>query len=93
MQNKNATRFYCSKETRTKQGYNTKTYPKLMLNILEIIGNFTFIYTYWVPLGKKLGFSTMVSTLFQLHFEVENIISNYRMFFPTQNDFFNYLPK
>jgi hypothetical protein len=44
-------------------------------------------------LGQKLGFSTMVSTLFQLHFEVENVISNCKMFFSTQNDVFNYLPK
>jgi hypothetical protein len=33
----------------------------------------------------------MVSTMFQLHFEVENVTSNYKMFFSTQNDIFNYL--
>jgi len=69
MQNKNATRFYCNNKTRTKQSY-TRTYPKLMLNILEVIGNPISIYTYWAPLGEKLGFSTMVSISFQLHFEV-----------------------
>jgi hypothetical protein len=42
-------------------------------------------------LGKKLRFS--VSTMFQLHFEVENVNSNYKMFFSTQNDGFNFLPK
>jgi hypothetical protein len=35
----------------------------------------------------------MVLTMFQLHFEVENVISNCKMFFPTQNDELNYLPK
>jgi hypothetical protein len=28
----------------------------------------------------------------QLHFEVENVTSNYKMFFSTQNDVFNCLP-
>jgi hypothetical protein len=31
-------------------------------------------------LGEKLKFSIMVSTMFQLHFEVENVISNYICF-------------
>jgi len=42
-----------------------------------------------LSLGKKPRFSTM----FQLHFEVENITSNCKMFFSTQNDVFNCLPK
>ncbi len=44
-------------------------------------------------LGEKPWFSTMVSTTFQLYFEVENVTSNYKMFFLTQNDVFNYLLK
>jgi hypothetical protein len=43
--NKNPTRIYCNEET--KQSYDKKTYPKLMLNKLKVMGNFTFIYTYW----------------------------------------------
>jgi hypothetical protein len=35
----------------------------------------------------------MVSSTFQLHFEVENVTSNYKMFFSIQNGVFNYLPK
>jgi hypothetical protein len=46
-------RFYCKEETKTKQGYDKKTYPKLMLNILKVMGNFTFVYTYWAPSSKK----------------------------------------
>jgi hypothetical protein len=34
----------------------------------------------------------MVLTTFQLHFEVENITSNCKMFFSTQNDVLNCLP-
>jgi hypothetical protein len=29
------------------------------------------------PLGEKPGFSTMVSIMFQLHFEIENVTPNY----------------
>jgi hypothetical protein len=41
-----STRFYCEEETKKKQGYDKKMYPKLMLNILKVMVNFTFIYTY-----------------------------------------------
>ncbi len=34
-------------------------------------------------LGEKLGFSTVVLTTFQLYFEVENVISNCKLFFST----------
>jgi hypothetical protein len=44
-------------------------------------------------LGEKLGFSNMVSIMFELCFEVENVISNYKMFFSIQNDILNCLPK
>jgi hypothetical protein len=37
--------------TRTKEGYDKKMYPKLMLNILKIMGN--FIYTSWACRSKK----------------------------------------
>jgi hypothetical protein len=46
-----------------------------------------------VSLREKLRFSTMVSTMFQLHFEVEKITSSYNFFFSTQNENFNYIPK
>ncbi len=49
--NKNPTRFYCKKET--KQGYGKKTYQKLVLNTLKVMGNSTFIYTYWGPSSKN----------------------------------------
>jgi hypothetical protein len=42
--NKNPTRFYYKKKTKTKQGYAKITYLKLMLNKLKVMGNFTFIY-------------------------------------------------
>jgi hypothetical protein len=48
-----STRFYCKEETKKEQGYDKKTYPKLMLNKLKVIGNFTFIYTYWALNSKK----------------------------------------
>jgi hypothetical protein len=32
--------------TRTKQGYDKKMYPKLVLNKLEVMCNSTFIYTH-----------------------------------------------
>ncbi len=51
------------------------------------------LYVVGRSLGEKLGFLTMVLTTFQLHFEVENVTSNYKMFFSTQNDVFNCLLK
>jgi hypothetical protein len=35
------------------------------------------LYVVGKSLGEKPWFSTMVLTTFQLHFEVENVISNY----------------
>jgi hypothetical protein len=43
VQNKNPIRFYCKEET--EQGYDKKTYLKLVLNILKTMGNSIFIYT------------------------------------------------
>jgi hypothetical protein len=45
------------------------------------------------PLGETLGFSNMVSIMFELSFKIESVISNYKMFFSIQNDIFNCLPK
>jgi hypothetical protein len=45
------------------------------------------------PLGEKSRVSTMVLTTFQQHSKVENVTSNSKYFFPTQNDMLNYLPK
>jgi len=42
---KNPTRFYCKEET--KQGYEKKLYPKLALNRLKVMRDFTYIYTHW----------------------------------------------
>jgi len=49
--------------------------------------------TLGTSLGEKPRLLTMVLITFQLHFEVENVTSNCKMFFSTQNDVFNYLPK
>jgi hypothetical protein len=51
VQNKNPTRFNCKKDT--KQGYDKKTYPKLMLNKLKVMGNYTFICTLWAFNSRK----------------------------------------
>jgi hypothetical protein len=53
VQEKNSTRFYCKNETKTKQGYDKKTYPKLMLNTQKVMENSTSIYTFWAPNSKK----------------------------------------
>jgi len=42
---KNPTRFYCKEET--EQGYDKKLYPKLTLNRLKVMRDFTYIYTHW----------------------------------------------
>ncbi len=44
VQNKNPIKFYCKEET--KQGYDKKMYPKLVLNRLKIMGTFTIVYIY-----------------------------------------------
>jgi hypothetical protein len=49
--NKNPTRFYYKEET--EQGYDKKSYPKLMLNKLKVMKNSTAIYTHWAPSSKK----------------------------------------
>jgi G:T-mismatch repair DNA endonuclease (very short patch repair protein) len=36
-----------------KQDYDKKTYPKLVLNILKIMRNFTSIHTCWAHSSKK----------------------------------------
>ncbi len=40
-------------QRRIEQGYDKKTYPKLLLNILKVMEKFTFIYTPWAPNLKK----------------------------------------
>jgi hypothetical protein len=54
MQNKNSTRFYVKKEIKTKQVYDKKMYPKLVLNKLKVIKNSTSIYTHWALDLRKL---------------------------------------
>jgi hypothetical protein len=49
--NINLTIFYYKEET--KQGYNFKTYPKLVLNKLKVMRNSTFIYTHCALSLKK----------------------------------------
>jgi hypothetical protein len=53
MQDNNPTRFYYKEEIKIKQGYDKKMYSKLMLNIVKVMGNYTFIYTLWAPNSKK----------------------------------------
>ncbi len=36
------------------KGYDKKTYPKLMLNKLKVLGGPNFIYTHKGPSSKKL---------------------------------------
>jgi len=43
--------FICKKET--KQGYDKKMHPKLMLNKLNVMGDSSYIYTHWAPNSKK----------------------------------------
>ncbi len=38
---------------RTKQGCDKRIYPKLVLNKLKIMENFTSIYTHWAPSSRK----------------------------------------
>jgi hypothetical protein len=47
--NNNPIRFYCKEEIKIKQGYDKKTYPKLVLNKLKVMRNSTFIYTHLAP--------------------------------------------
>jgi len=49
--NKNPIRFYCKEEI--EQGYDKKTYPKLVLNKLNVMKFFTSICTHWAPSPKK----------------------------------------
>jgi hypothetical protein len=51
--------FICKEET--KQGYDKKTHPKLVLKKLKVMGNFIFIYTHWALNSKKN------SNFFNLH--------------------------
>jgi hypothetical protein len=53
MQNKNPMKFYCKEEIKIEQGYDKKTYPKLVLNILKVMGNSPSKYTYWAPSSRK----------------------------------------
>jgi len=48
---KNPSRFYCKKET--KQGYDKKTYPKLVLNRLKVMRNSSSIYIPWALNSRK----------------------------------------
>jgi hypothetical protein len=38
---------------KTKQGYDKRMYPKLVLNKLKAMDNFTAIYIHWAPSSKK----------------------------------------
>jgi hypothetical protein len=46
-------KIYYKEETKTEQGYDNKTYPKLLLNTLKVMENPTFIYTHWTFNSKK----------------------------------------
>ncbi len=47
VQNKNPTKFYYKNKTKIEPGCHKKKYQKLVLNILKVIKNLTFIYTIW----------------------------------------------
>jgi hypothetical protein len=47
--NNNSIRFYCKEEIKIEQGYDKKTYPKLVLNKLKVMKNSTSIYTHLAP--------------------------------------------
>jgi hypothetical protein len=49
MQNKNPMKFYWHEEIKIEQGHEKKTYPKMVWNVLKVIGNFTSIYTHLAP--------------------------------------------
>jgi len=53
MWNKNPMIFYCKEEIKTWQGYDKRTYQKLVLNRWKIIGNSTSIYTYSTFSSRK----------------------------------------
>jgi len=36
-----------------RKGYDNKRHPKLMLNIIKVMGDLTSIYTYWAPSSRK----------------------------------------
>jgi len=42
--NKNPTKIHCKEEI--KQGYDKKMHPKLILNKINVMKNYTFIYTH-----------------------------------------------
>jgi len=52
--NVNAKIFNYKNMTRTKQDHDKDTYPKLMLNVLQVMWDSTFIYIHWAPNSKKL---------------------------------------
>jgi ATP adenylyltransferase/5',5'''-P-1,P-4-tetraphosphate phosphorylase II len=51
VQNKNPKRYYCKEGI--EYDYDKKTYPKLLLNKLKVMGNSTFIYTYMAFSSRK----------------------------------------
>jgi hypothetical protein len=54
MHNVNAKIFNYKNMTITKQDYDKNIYPKLLLNILQVMWDSTFIYVHWTPSSKKL---------------------------------------
>ncbi len=52
MQAKNPTIFNYKNETKIKQGYDNKTYSKLVLNKLKLIKNSTSIYGHWAFISR-----------------------------------------
>jgi len=53
VKNKTSIEFYCNNETRTKQGYEKKMYPKIMLNKLKVMKNVIPIYIHWAFGSKR----------------------------------------
>jgi hypothetical protein len=59
MQDKNSTRCYYKNETEIEQDYNKNMYPKLVLNILKVMGILLlFIHTRHLTQGSFSNFQS-----------------------------------
>jgi len=52
-ENVNAKFFYYKNMNRTEQDHNKNTYPKLVLNRLNVMCDSIFIYTHWASNSKN----------------------------------------
>jgi len=73
MRNKNPMIFYYKKEIKTSQAYDKRTYPKLVLSRLKVIGNSTSIYTYLTFSSRKFMKKTSNLHVAHVHPCVTNV--------------------